>query len=218
MGIDFAEQRRKMVDGQLITTDVTDKPVLLAMSSVPREQFVSQRHRMLAYLDEDIEVSAGRYILEPSPFAKLLQLAMIRDTDVILDVGAATGYSTAVLSRIGASVIGVEQDDEMVAGASEKLAELGYDNAVVVGGAPQNGYSSEAPYDVIVIEGSVEEVPQSLFDQLREGGRLVAVVGRGHSAVASLFVKDNGIVSHRRGFNCAVPPLPGFEKAPEFVF
>ncbi|MFN3549675.1 MAG: protein-L-isoaspartate O-methyltransferase family protein [Mesorhizobium sp.] len=212
-----------MVDGQLRTTDVNRIPILEAFLSVPREAFVPARLRPLAYIDEDLEVSGAgsderRYLMEPSPFAKMLQLADIARTDVVLDVGAATGYSSAILSLIAGSVIALESDAALADGATARLADLGYDNVAVVQGPLPAGYASEAPYDVIVVEGAVDEVPQALFDQLKDGGRLVAVEGHGNAGVARLYVKQGGVVSGRRGFNAAVRPLPGFQKEPAFEF
>lgn len=224
MNADYSQYRQKMVDGQLRTTDVNSAAVLSAMGSVPREAFVDARRRGLAYIDEDIEISApngdaaGRYIMEPSPFGKLVQLADIRPGDVVLDVGCGTGYSAAVLSRLASSVIALESDAALAERATSILADLGFDNAVVVNGPLRAGYAAEGPYDVIVLEGAVGEIPAALFDQLRDGGRLVAVEGYGNAGVARLYVKADGVVTGRRGFNAAVKPLPGFEKAPAFVF
>jgi protein-L-isoaspartate(D-aspartate) O-methyltransferase len=220
---DFERLRAKMVDGQLRTTDVNRVPLLDAFMSVPREAFVPARLKPLAYLDEDLEITssgsqARRFLMEPSPFAKLLQLADIGPTDLVLDVGAATGYSAAILSRIAGSVIALEDDASFADAATAHLAELGFDNVAVVQGALSIGYPSEAPYDVIVIEGAVDEVPQALFDQLKDGGRLVVVEGHGNAGVANLYVKQGNVVSARRGFNAAVKPLPGFQKEPAFEF
>jgi len=224
MTTDFSEQRVKMVDGQIRTTDVTDAAILEAMLTVPREAFVSAKRRELAYIDEDIEIApaaAGklaRYLMEPSPFAKLLQLAGVRSSDVVLDIGCGTGYSSAVLSRLASSVVALESDTVLAEQATSTLSQLGYDNVAVVQGALQAGYAAEAPYDVILINGAVEELPQALFDQLKEGGRLVAVEGLGNAGVARLFLKTTGVVTGRRAFNAAIRPLPGFERAHTFEF
>lgn len=224
MNADFSQHRAKMVDGQLRTTDVTNQPLLAAMGSVPREAFVDARRQALAYIDEDIEIApAGpdggpRFLMEPSPFAKLIQLADVRQGDVVLDVGCGTGYSSAVLSLVAGSVIALESESGLAERAGSLLGSLGYDNVAVVQGSLREGYPDEAPYDVIVIEGAVGEIPEALFDQLKEGGRLVAVEGVGNAGIARLYVKDSGIVTGRRGFNAAVKPLPGFEKAPAFEF
>lgn len=224
MVLNFEDLRNKMVDNQLRTTDVTDKPLLQAFLDVPREKFVPSVRAPLAYIDDEVLVStataqaAPRYLMEPSPFAKLVQLANIQPGDVVLDIGCATGYSAAVLSRISGSVIALESDADLAAQATSVLSSLGFDTVVVVTGPLQQGYASEAPYDVIVIEGSVDHVPGTLFDQLKDGGRLVAVEGTGNSGKSMIYVKNDGIVSGRRAFNSAVKPLPGFEKVAEFEF
>lgn len=218
MMADFSGLRTKMVDGQVRTTDVTSLPLLDALLSVPREEFVPTARRSLAYIDEDLEVAPGRYLMEPSPFARLVQLAGIRPADFVLDVGSATGYSAAVLSRLAGAVVALEEDPALVETAQATLSGLGYDTVAVVEGPLAGGYAKQAPYDAIVIEGAVEQVPQALFDQLKDGGRLVAVVGHGHAAVACHFVKHNGAVAARRVFNAAVKPLPGFNNAPVFRF
>lgn len=224
MTADFSQRRAKMVDGQLRTTDITNQPLLGAMGSVPREAFVDPKNQPLAYIDEDILIapatseSGARYLMEPSPFAKLLQLADVRQGDVVLDVGCGTGYSSAVLSLLAGSVLALENDAALADRAGSLLGSLGYDNVAVVQGPLRDGFAGEAPYDVIVIEGAVDEIPEALFAQMREGGRLVAVEGVGNAGVAKLYVKNDGIVTGRRAFNAAVKPLPGFEKTPVFEF
>lgn len=219
MTVDFAAQRLKMVDGQLRTTDVTNAALLDAMLAVPRELFVPEGRRPLAYIDEDVRVDAqGRFLMEPSPFARLVQLADVRANDFVLDVGCATGYSAAVLSRLASSVVALECDAGLAASATSNLSTLGYDNVAVVEGALQDGYASEAPYDVIVVEGAVDFVPDALLAQLKDGGRLVAVVGSGHSAMARIYLRDGDTISDRRVFNAAVKPLPGFMREAAFSF
>lgn len=223
MNIDYTGQRVKMVDCQVRTTDVTDLAIISAMLDIPREEFVPARSKPLAYIDEDIaltEHGAGprRFLMESSPFAKLVQLAEIKPTDVVLDVGCATGYSSAVLSRLSSQVIAVESDSELARIATEKLAELGCDNVAVVEAALQEGCAAEAPYDVIILEGSVSAVPQSLFDQLKEEGRLVVVEGFGNAGKARIYLKTGSKVTGRYAFNAAIKPLPGFEIARGFEF
>jgi protein-L-isoaspartate(D-aspartate) O-methyltransferase len=218
MNVDFSELRTKMVDGQVRTTDVTDAAIIEAMLTVPREAFVDEKRRALAYIDEDIEIAPGRYLMEASPFAKLVQLADIRPGETVLDVGAGTGYSAAVLSRLAGRVVALESDAALAESARAALAALGADNVAVVTGPLAAGHADAAPYDVILLEGAVGLSPDALFAQLREGGRLVAVEGQGNAGVARLHLKSGGIVTGRRAFNAAVKPLPGFERTPAFVF
>ncbi|PSH66237.1 protein-L-isoaspartate O-methyltransferase family protein [Phyllobacterium sophorae] len=224
MMLNFEDLRIKMVDNQLRTTDVTDKPLLQAFLDVPREKFVPSTRHALAYIDDDVLVSAAtadsiaRYLMQPSPFAKLVQLANVQPDDVVLDIGCGTGYSSAVISRIAGSVIALESDRNLADQATAILSECGSDCVVVVHGPLEKGYPSEAPYDVIIIEGSVDHVPSTLFDQLKDGGRLVVVEGAGNAGKAMLYGKNDGVVSGRRAFNSAVKPLPGFEKVAEFEF
>jgi protein-L-isoaspartate(D-aspartate) O-methyltransferase len=215
---DFAGLRTKMVDGQVRTTDVTSLPLLDALLSVPREEFVPAARRNLAYIDEDLEIAPGRYLMEPSPFARLVQLAEIQPGDFVLDVGAGTGYSAAVLSRLAGSVVALEQDPALAARAQAALSSLGYDTVAVVEGSLADGYPAQAPYDVILLEGAVETIPQALFSQLKDGGRLLAVEGHGNSGVVRVYVKHGSSVSARRAFNAAVKPLPGFNNLPTFEF
>ena len=213
---DFQARRVKMVDGQLRTTDVTSHPVLDSFLAVPRESYVSDAKRELAYFDMEIAVAPGRYLMEPSPLAKLIQLADIKSTDRVLDIGTATGYSAAILSNIGATIVALESNGELGDTAKANLAAANITNVDVVTGPLKAGAASKGPFNVILIEGAVGEVPKALFDQLADGGRLVAVEGEGLSGVARLYVKTGQIVSGRRGFNLSVKPLPGFELAPQF--
>jgi protein-L-isoaspartate(D-aspartate) O-methyltransferase len=218
MNADFSELRTKMVDGQVRTTDVTDPAIIEAMLTIPREAFVDERLRPLAYIDEDIEIARGRHLMEPSPFAKLVQLADIRPGETVLDVGAGTGYSSAVLSRLAGWVVALESDAALAERARAALANLTVENVTVVTGPLAAGHADAAPYDVILLEGAVETLPDALFAELREGGRLVAVEGLGNAGIARLYLKSGGIVTGRRAFNAAVKPLPGFERTPAFVF
>ncbi|BCP53444.1 protein-L-isoaspartate O-methyltransferase [Kaistia sp. 32K] len=221
--VDFAKARTTMVDCQIRTVDVTEYDVLDAFSAVPRENFVPDHLKPLAYIDEDILVSAQgsapRYVMEPGPLAKLVQLAGIQATDRVLDIGTATGYSAAILSRVAASVVALESDEALAAAAVANLAGVGATNVEVVLGPLTQGHAAKAPYDVILIEGAVEEIPQAILDQIGEGGRIVAVVGtHGLAAKATVYTRSGGSISGRPAFNTHVRPLPGFAKPKAFVF
>lgn len=216
--IDYQAARTKMVDNQIRTTDVTSHSVQNAFLTVPREAFVPDAMKPLAYIDEDIQIAPGRYIMEPSPLAKLLQLGQIGKGDVVLEIGCGAGYTAALLSELAGSVVAIESDEALAAQATATLSNLGCDNVAVVTGDLEAGYAAEAPYDLIFVNGAVELVPETLIEQLREGGRLVAVVGYGNSARATVLVRASGTYSKSEYFNASVKPLPGFRRAAEFVF
>jgi protein-L-isoaspartate(D-aspartate) O-methyltransferase len=222
--MDFAALRTKMVDSQLKTEGVTDPAVLAAFAAIPRERFVPAKLRPLAYVDNDLLIkppdgsTAGRYLMEPAPLARLVQAAAIDPEDTALIVGAGTGYSAAVVSRLARGVAAVESDPGLAAEAARTLSALGITNAAVFNAPLAAGYDKGAPYDVILIDGAVEVVPEELFTQLHEGGRLTAIVGLGRSAQGTVFTRTDDEIGSRPVFNAGVHPLPGFERPPAFVF
>ncbi|HYD32808.1 MAG TPA: protein-L-isoaspartate O-methyltransferase [Azospirillaceae bacterium] len=215
----FAAARINMVEGQIRPNKVVDPNLVNALMSVPREQFVPKEARGIAYVDEDIPLGSGRFLMEPLVLGRLLQAAAVGPDEVVLDVGCGTGYSTAVLAKMAATVVGLETDKELAARAMETLRGVGVDNALVIEGALADGYPAQAPYDVILLGGAVAEVPGALLDQLADGGRLVGIVvsGRGLGE-AKLFRKAGSVVSSRNLFEAGTPLLPGFELKPRFVF
>jgi len=218
---DFNQSRRKMVDNQLRTNDVTDHRILDAMELVPRERFVPASKKAVAYIDEDLPVGSvdtGRVLMKPHIFGKLVQLAELRNDDVVLVVGAGTGYSAAVLSKLAASVVALEENEELAKTAGEILVDLGIENAVVVEGPLVKGYPEEGPYDAILVDGAVEVLPDALTAQLKPEGRLAVIEGLGGAGVARLYQKSGDAVSARFGFNASVSLLPEFAKTKEFVF
>lgn len=222
--IDFAELRRGMVDGQVRTNDVTDLRIVDAMMSIPRERFVPAHLKSLAYIDDDLQVrsakdgAAARYLIEPMVLAKLVQLADVQDDELVLDVGPATGYSSAVLARLSGQVVALDDDAEFVAAANATLTDLALANVAAVQGPLTAGWAAEAPYDLIFLNGAIEVVPPALVAQLKDGGRLVCVVGHGGAGRAAVFTKVGGALSERVAFNAAIPPLPGFAAPPRFTF
>jgi protein-L-isoaspartate(D-aspartate) O-methyltransferase len=214
----YLAQRLNMVESQVRVNDVTDIRIQDAMREIPRERFVPTSRKATAYADAPLEVVQGRFLMEPRAFAKMLQLAEIKPTDNILEIGSATGYSTAVLARIGAKVTGVEQDADLVRIGIETLPTVGASNATVVQGALPEGHKAGAPYDVIFVNGAIETRPDALLGQLAEGGRLVAVVKTGASGHATVFIKDQGQIGTRTGFDADAPILPGFREKVGFVF
>ncbi|MEW5421050.1 protein-L-isoaspartate O-methyltransferase [Amorphus sp. 3PC139-8] len=222
--VDYATLRSRMVENQLRTYDVTDYRLQKAMGEVPREVFLPTAQRPLAYLDEPLPLTEPglgvqpRYLNRPAVFGKMLQSAEIEPTDLVLVVGAGTGYPCAVIGQLADSVVGLECDEALSAQASERLAELGIENAAIVTGPLEAGWPNESPYDVIVVDGAVETSLDTLTSQLKDGGRLVAIVGRGLSAMATVYRRSGDTVGRWPSFNAAAPILPGFERKPEFVF
>ena len=216
--VDFERARQVMVDNQLRTSNVTDRRLLAAMGSVARENFVPASRQGLAYIDEAHDLGHGRAMPAPAPFAKLVQLAEIQPTDAVLDLGAGLGYSTAVLAQLAHEVVGVESDETLAAEARKALAAAGVSNAEIVVSAFDDAQPHARSFDVIVLEGTVDEIPHGLFKLLRDGGRLVAMIRRGPTAVANVFVKTGDTVNSRAEFNTSLPPLTAAKKADEFVF
>jgi protein-L-isoaspartate(D-aspartate) O-methyltransferase len=215
---DYATARLNMVENQIRTNRVSDERVLAAIAAVPRECFVPKRLHGNAYVDQDIALGGGRYLMEPVVFARLLQVAEIGPGDVVLDIGCGTGYSAAVLGKLAGTVVALESDAALAKQAIEALTRLDVDNAAVVEGPLEGGYPRQAPYDVIVIGGAVDAVPAALTDQLVEGGRLVAVVNASPS-VGNIEVIHRlyGGLSRRKLFDAVVPILPGFAAEHSFV-
>ena len=216
---DFKQARQNMVDCQLRTNKITDPAVIEAFETVPREVFVEDRLKSVAYSDEDLPVAGGRCMMEPMVLARLVQELAISANDVVLDIGCGTGYSAAILSHLAATVVALESDAALAQRATAALAEIAADNAVVVDGPLVEGYPGQGPYNVICIEGAVADVPKALTDQLAEGGRLAAVIdggsGPGH---AVLMLKTGGVLSKRVLFDANILPLPEFERPAGFVF
>lgn len=221
--IDMALQRKNMVESQVRPSDVTDRRILNAMLAVPRETFVPSGLKPLAYMDEALTLVragagvAARGMMAPRPFARLLQLAEIEAGDVVLDIGCASGYSAAVISRLAQTVVALESDSALADLATKSLADLGADNTAVVTGDLEVGYASEGPYDAIVIEGAIEQLPPVLLDQLKDGGRLVAVAA-GLPSHAVVWRRTGRLSDRRVAFEAAAPVLPGFERKFQFVF
>jgi protein-L-isoaspartate(D-aspartate) O-methyltransferase len=223
--MDFATARANMIESQVRPNGITDDRVIVAMAGVPRELFVPDARRCVAYMDEDIAIkprsalSPARYLMEPMAFARLVQLAALRQTDRVLDIGCGTGYSTAVLAKLAASVTALECDESLAVEAREILKNQAISNAEVVSGPLEEGSPAHGQFDVILINGRVPEVPRTLFRQLAKAGRLVAIVGETAVAKAILYTLADGVVGLRTAFDASVAPLPGFaSQKPAFVF
>jgi protein-L-isoaspartate(D-aspartate) O-methyltransferase len=218
----FATARQKMVDGQVRTNDVTDHRILDAMLALPRERFVPDDKQALAYLDLDLDVAEGgatkRFLIKPMLTAKLLQAAEIAATDKVLVVGCASGYAAALVAMLGASVTGTESDSRLIENGKKVLAALGENATLKVGDAAE-GDPAGAPYDVIILNGATEIVPEKLYQQLRDGGgRLVGVFATMTPSRAVIATRWHNEVGDRSLFDAAAPTLPGLQRIPQFVF
>ena len=211
--------RVNMVESQLKTNRVSDPAVLEAFLAVPRERFVPEALKGLAYVDEDVRLGGDRFLMEPMVFARLVQLARVGREENVLELGSGTGYGVAVLARLAANVVGVEGDAALAEKGAAVLAALGVRNATIRHGPIERGWPDRAPYGVILFAGAVASVPPAVLDQLAEGGRLLAVVRAGDEVGrAVLYQRVRGIVSHRPVLYAATPYLPGLEPQPSFVF
>ena len=214
---DFAQRRITMVDTQVRPSDVTSFRILDAMLSVPRELFVPSEQEDAAYAGVNVLIGRGRVVLAPRTMAKLLQAADIQPDELVLDVGAGLGYSSALAACMAEAVIALEEDAELAREAEGALSEASADNVAVINGALADGASKHGPYDVVLIEGAVQDIPDALVDQLKEGGRIAAIFLEGALGTARVGYKDGKGVSWRFAFNATAPVLPGFEKRREFA-
>jgi protein-L-isoaspartate(D-aspartate) O-methyltransferase len=218
----FTTARQNMVDCQVRPSDVTDIRIIDAMLALPREAFVPPTQRKLAYLDLDLDVSDGgparRYLIKPAVTAKMLQAADIGDTDHVLVAGCATGYTAALVAKLAGRVTATETVPALAAKARDVLAQLGLGNVTVLAADVAAGDPANAPYDVIVLDGATEITPEHLYQQLRDGGRLVGVFAQTRPPRAVIVTRSHGDFGNRALFDASVPVLPGLERVPAFVF
>lgn len=214
---DYAARRTVMVDTQVRPSDVTKFPIIDAMLSVPREAFVPRRLREAAYLGESLDLGGGRVVLDPRILAKMLDALDIQADDLVLDIGPAYGYSSAVIARMAEAVVGVESDAEIAEEAQRLLSEHDADNVIVqqadlTAGAPDHG-----PYDVVVLQGGVEHLPEAITAQVKESGRIACLFMEGELGVVRIGYKHDGWINWRDSFNAGAPVMPGFERQSEFA-
>ena len=214
---DYTARRTMMVDTQVRPSDVTKFPIIDAMLGVPREVYVPDRKREAAYIGENLAIDGTRVMLEPRTLAKMLEALDVQPSHVALDVACGFGYSTAVLAQMCDFVVGVEDDEERAQEAQSILSEQGVDNAAVMTAELTEGAGKSGPYDIMIIQGGVEEVPATLLDQLREGGRIAAVFHEGTLGVVRVGHKLDGMLNWRFAFNASAPILAGFEKPRAFA-
>jgi protein-L-isoaspartate(D-aspartate) O-methyltransferase len=216
--IDYAGAREIMVDRQVRTADVTLYPIIAAMLEVPREVFLPEPLRPVAYLGEHVPIGPRRVLLDPRVFAKLLDALNIGPTDLVLDVGCGYGYSTAVLARMAEAVVGLESDPRMAAEAEALIAAHSIDNAVLETGPLTEGVAEHGPFDAIVLQGAIEVLPEAIAGQLKDGGRVAAIFVEGRHGHARLGIGTPAGIVWRRIFDATAPVLPGFEATKAFEF
>ncbi len=217
--MDFAKARRNMVESQLRTNKVVDPAVVGAMAAVPREKFVPDSMAAIAYVDEDLPLGNGRFLMEPMVLGRMLQEACPNAEDAVLLIGCGSGYSAAVLAKLCSAVFALESDFAVATKATALLSGLGADNVVVVEGPLAKGWADEAPYSLILFNGSVGEVPEAIVEQLGEGGRIVAVIADDQGlGRATLIGRRGGVLFRRTLFDANTPVLPDFIKSAGFVF
>lgn len=214
---DFAARRTTMVDTQVRPSDVTKFPIIDAMLSVPREEFVPADKREAAYVGENVDLGAGRTVLEPRTIAKMLDALDIRGDELVLDIGCGLGYSSAVIARMAEAVVALEEDETLAADAQATLARNNADNVIAQQGALAAGAAEHGPYDVIVIEGAVEHLPDAITAQLKDGGRIGVLFAEGGLGAVRIGYKIDGKISWRFAFNAGAPVLPGFERHAAFT-
>jgi protein-L-isoaspartate(D-aspartate) O-methyltransferase len=215
---DFSARRTMMVDTQVRPSDVTKFPIIDAMLKVAREDFVPVAQREAAYLGENLNLGGGRVLLEPRTLAKMLDVLAISNNDLVLDIGCAYGYSTAVIAHIAEAVVAVEEDEQWAKEAQETLMTSGADNAIVQAGPLVEGAAKHGPYDVILIQGGIETVPDAILDQLKVGGRIACIFMSGALGEMRIGYKDEHGVSWRVDFNAGAPVLKGFAREKAFQF
>ncbi|MDA9612823.1 protein-L-isoaspartate O-methyltransferase [Paracoccaceae bacterium] len=214
---DYKTRRKIMVDTQIRPSDVTKFPIIDAFLSVPKEKFVPDGKREAAYIGENFQIGPSRIILEPRTLAKLLDALDIHNDELVLDVGSGLGYSAAVISLIAQVVIAVEDDSSLASEAAEILSEIGMDNVVVQVAKLEDGAPEHGPYDVIILQGGVEEIPTSILKQLKNGGRIGAIFIEKGLGTAKIGFKLNNTITWRYSFNAAAPILQGFFKQKDFA-
>lgn len=217
---DFALARRNMIDGQLRPNRVTSGPLLAAVAELPRERFLPEALKAIAYADDDVPLGAGRFLMEPMVLARLIQSLQPNAENRALVVASGRGYGAALLSRLVKSVVALEIDVALASAAKQTIRNLAIDNVQFVRGMLEEGAPATAPYEVILIEGAVRQIPAAIVQQLAEGGRLATVILTGETGpgVAQLVVKQGGVASGRPMFDAGTPPLPDFAPPPRFTF
>ncbi len=218
---DFSKARINMVDGQISTAGVVNDEILESFKNTPRELFVPEKLRNVAYSDDSLDIGQGRYLLSPMIYAKMLQAVEPKEGDVVLDIASASGYSCAILSPLVTTVIALECNKRQMDKASKLWTQLGTCNIALINGKINEGVPDQAPYSLIIINGAVTKVPKEIINQMGPNSRLITVIKKDNISIghATLFLKNiNGNVSHRKVFDANIPILEEFKSEPKFKF
>ena len=218
MSGDFEQRRRNMVDGQIRPSDVTSYPIIQAMLTIPREDFVPQSKKELAYIGDHLGIGDGRFLLDPRVLGKMLDTLAIQQDELVLDIGSGLGYSSAIIANMAEAVISLEEIEKFSNEAENIFSQHSVDNVVPVFGVLADGIPRYGPFDVIICQGGIETVPQCILDQLKLGGRIGAILNSGLGGKCSIGIKRSSGIDWQTAFDAEAPTLPGFEKAREFVF
>ncbi|MDO6456281.1 protein-L-isoaspartate O-methyltransferase family protein [Celeribacter halophilus] len=214
---DFTQLRTTMVDTQVRPSDVTKFPIIEAMLTVPRENFVPEEKRAVAYVGDHVDLGNGRVVLDPRILAKMLDALNIENDELVLDLGCGLGYSSAVIARMAQAVVAVEEDEALAEEAAKALVANGSDNVILETGPIAKGEPQHGPYDVVIVQGGVEEMPEDILSQVKEKGRICAIFIDGALGIVRIGYKIDGEITWRMVFNATAPVLPGFEKRAEFA-
>jgi protein-L-isoaspartate(D-aspartate) O-methyltransferase len=214
---DFTQLRTTMVDTQVRPSDVTKFPIIEAMLTVPRENFVPEEKRAVAYVGDHVDLGNGRVVLDPRVLAKMLDALNIENDELVLDLGCGLGYSSAVIARMAQAVVAVEEDEALAEEAAKALVANGSDNVILETGPIAKGEPQHGPYDVVIVQGGVEEMPEDILSQVKEKGRICAIFIDGALGIVRIGYKIDGEITWRMVFNATAPVLPGFEKRAEFA-
>ncbi|MDW3222502.1 MAG: methyltransferase domain-containing protein [Paracoccaceae bacterium] len=215
---EFAARRTMMVDTQVRPSDVTKFPIIDAMLTIPRENFVPAAQREAAYMDGNLDLGGGRVLLEPRTLAKMLDALDISNDDLVIDIGSAMGYSAAVIAHMAAAVVAVENDETLLSEAQEALMDAGIDNVILHQADLAEGALQHGPYDVMIVQGGIQQLPMTLQDQIKEGGRVACLYMQGALGEVRIGHKQGGRLSWRMSFNAGAPVLSGFAKEKAFEF
>ena len=216
--MDYTAAREAMVDCQIRPNDVTKYPIIAAFLSVPREHYVPREKAAIAYVGSNLPLGSNRVLLEPRTMAKMLDALDLTQDDLVLDIASASGYSSAIIAQMAQAVVGLESDAQLIEQSSQTIIDQEIYNAIIIKGAVENGAQKHGPYDAMIVQGGIEQFPDTLHQQLKDGGRVVAIFQNGPLGQCRIGIKSNGQITWRNLFDASAPLLPEFAKKPEFCF